>query len=98
MDLDFYVADGHTAVGQRALRRVAIRHGLTVRFLADLMFSSESIVLGPSEIPGRWKAQAQAQEARESGWRSPDEGRQLWEALRNDVTIAIRAELQRVAW
>lgn len=98
LNLDFYVADGHTAVGQRALRGVAMRHGLTVRFMTDLMFSYESLVLGPSEIPGRWKAQAQAQEARASGWRSVEEGRQLWESLRSDVAIAVREELQSVAW
>jgi hypothetical protein len=75
-----------------------MRHGLTVRFLADLMFSHESIVLGPSELPDRWKVQAQAQEARAAGWRSPAVGHQLWESLRDEVATAVRSELQRLAW
>ena len=97
-ELDFYVADGHTGVGQRALHRVAIRYGLPVKTLTDLMFSCESIVLGPAEIPSRWKDRAVWQETVASGFSSPEDAQRLWNALRPEVAREVERELARVTW
>ena len=98
IELDFYVADAHTAVGQRALRQVALRRAMPVKLLADLMFSYESVLLGPMELPSRWKADAQELEARVCGWQSLETGRHLWHSLREEVAVAIRRELRKVTW
>lgn len=94
--LAWYVADGHTAVGRRALRRVAFRLGLLPKLLADLMFCFESVVLGPSELPSRWQPQAVAMDAVAYGWRTHEHGAELWRTIRQDVSSAIEGELSGI--
>ena len=90
------MADGHTAVGARALRRVAARHGLSAKFLTDLMFCYESIRLGPTEVWSRWQLQAAEMDAVAYGWRNAARGSQAWAALSAEVADEIQAQLERV--
>lgn len=94
--LPWYVADGHTAAGQRALRRVARRHGLPSRGLTELMFSFESVRISPIEVPSQWASLARALDAEAYGWESHDHGARIWEAIRADVRDEVERELQSV--
>lgn len=83
--LSWDIFDGHTLIGERALGRVARQRGLAGRHLADLMFNCESIRLGPTEEPARWKELALALDAQAGGWRTDAEGLRLWANLRDLV-------------
>jgi hypothetical protein len=87
--------DSHTAIGRRVLGRVARRHGLPARMLAGLMFNYESILVGPSEEPARWRDEALELDARGGGWHSHDEGCRLWRSLRDEIRREIEIEAAR---
>ncbi len=91
----WWAADSHTIVGERVIGRVARRHGMSSRMLADLMFNCESIRLGPSEELARWRDEALELDARLGGWRTHRDGLALWASLRDEVRSAIERELQR---
>jgi hypothetical protein len=94
LHIEWWMADGHTVPGRRALRRVAVRRGIPYRLLAELQFSFESVRLGPTEIPSRWRAQAVAMDATAYGWQTHERGMELWEALRVEVSAEIEHELR----
>ncbi len=62
------------------------------------MFAYESIVIGPAELPSRWKTRAQELESKRFGWQSRADGRRLWEAVRAEVALVIESELGSVRW
>lgn len=94
--LPWWVADSHVAVGERVLRRVAMRRGMSYRMLAELQFSYESVLLGPAEIPSRWRVQAIAMDAVAYGWGTDERGMDLWRTLRPEVSSALERELSRL--
>ncbi len=91
----WWAADSHTIVGERVIGRVARRHGMPPRMLADLMFNCESIRLGPSEEPSRWRDEALELDALLGGWGTHREGLAIWASLRDEVRSDIERELQR---
>lgn len=96
LELAWFVADGHTSIGQRALRRVALRRGLRPTMVANLMFCFSSVVLGPTEIPSRWQAEAREMDATAYGWGTHSRGSRLWEALQSEVAAEIQQALTTV--
>lgn len=92
--LGFEVYDAHTLTGQRVIGRVARRHGMRTRMLADLMFTYESIRLGPSEEGSRWRDEALELDARLGGWVTHSAGERLWRELRNEVRAEIEQEVR----
>jgi hypothetical protein len=93
--LDWYAFDGHTVIGERVTGKIARRHGIPPRMLADLMFNCSSILLGPSEEPSRWRDEALELDARSGGWVTHQAGQQLWLRLRDEVRAEIEAETIR---
>ncbi len=87
--------DSHTVLGGRVIARVARRHQLSSRMLADLMFDNSSIVLGPSELPARWRDEALALDAQCGGWVTHAAGEQLWLQLRDEIRAEIEAEIEQ---
>lgn len=92
--LDFYTLDGHTDRGRRSLARVARTQGVDERLLAGLMFAFESIRLGPSELPCRWRDEARQLDAVAGGWGTPAAGAKLWASFRPAVQADIERELE----
>jgi hypothetical protein len=92
--LEFWMTDGHTPPGERALIRVARRHGWSPWRLADLMFNCSSILLGSAEEPSRWRDEALERDARDDGWRTHAEGLRIWQELEPEVQAEIEKELE----
>lgn len=83
--LEWYVLDGHTGRGRKALQAVAWRHGMSDKLLAELMFSYESGVVFNEKPGARWTAEGLALTAQMEGWGSNIEGAALWAKLSSEV-------------
>ncbi len=93
--LAWYTQDGHTVIGRGAMAAVARTTGIDADSIANLMFNFESIRLGPSELPSRWREEAMALEAVDAGWGSVAAGKAEWETLRAAVRAAIERALDK---
>jgi hypothetical protein len=93
--LPWWAIDSHVPLGERALGRVARRHGMSTWALGWLQFNHSSILVGPAEEPARWREEALELDARAGGWRSHAEGERLWRSLEREVQAEIEAELDR---
>lgn len=59
------------------------------------MFNCESIRLGPSEEPSRWREEALELDARSGGWGTHEAGQRLWLTLPEEVRREIELEVRR---
>ncbi len=87
--LPFWVYDQHVEGGRAATSQVASRHGLPVETVQALMFDFESLVLGPETVPCPWEDVVIRLDGAAYGWGSPEDGRRMWNQLRDDVRCAV---------
>ena len=92
----FAACDGHTDPGRRALRRVALAHGLPTQLLTELAFAFEASKVVPDEPTVRWRDEARRLDATAYGWQTPEAGEQMWGDLRDEVRLEV--ELELVTW
>jgi hypothetical protein len=94
--IPWWAVDSHVPIGERALARVARRHGISAWRLGWIQFNCSSIVIRPEEEPSPWRDKALELDAAEGGWGTHAEGLRIWQSVAREVQSEIESELDRM--
>lgn len=91
----WYCCDGHTGVGRHAATSLGKKLALDPEMISNLQFDFESVRLGPTEIPARWKEQARSLDALAYGWDTDEHGAELWQVIGPQMEGIIKYLMER---